>query len=116
MCAPGPVAVATEKGRTDDEGITMTTARDIMTPSVEHLPSDATGLDAAKALAKQGVGAVPVCEPDGHLRGVVTDRDLVVDVLAEGRDPAKVRLAELIGDEAVTIGADDSLDFAIKTM
>ena len=94
----------------------MTKARDIMTPAVEHLSIEATGLDAAKTLAKEGVGVVPVCEPDGHLRGVVTDRDLVVGVLAEGKDPASVRLGELIGEEAVTIGADDSLDLAIKTM
>lgn len=95
----------------------MTTAREIMTPDAVFCPDDTTAADAARLMADDGVGAVPVCDADGRLAGVVTDRDLTVKVVAEGRDPRTVRLGQLIdGNEVVTIGADDSVDEAIRTM
>jgi CBS domain-containing protein len=72
--------------------------------------------DAAKRMANESVGAVPVSDAGGHLRGVVTDRDLVVELLAAGKDPTATRVIELVHGEAVTIGADDSVEAAIRTM
>ncbi|HET6916784.1 MAG TPA: CBS domain-containing protein [Acidimicrobiales bacterium] len=94
----------------------MTKAREIMTEGSEYLKEDASVLDAAKRLAKKSIGAVPVCDSSGHLRGVVTDRDLVVEVVAAGKDPSKTKVIDLVHGEAVTIGADDSVEEAIKTM
>jgi CBS domain-containing protein len=95
----------------------MTTAREIMTPDAEWCPEDTTAADAARKMADQDVGALPVCGSDGRLSGVVSDRDLAVKVVAEGRDPSSVKLSELIGGgEVVTIGADDSVEEAIRTM
>jgi len=68
-------------------------------------------------MASESIGALPVCDADGHLFGVVTDRDLAVKVVAEGRDSGTVRLGDLIDrSEVVTIGADDSAEEAIRTM
>jgi CBS domain-containing protein len=95
----------------------VTTAREIMTPDATYCPDDTTAAEAARRMADDDIGAVPVCNADGHLTGVVTDRDLAVKVVAEGRDPASVRLGELLdGSEVVTIGADDSVEEAIRTM
>jgi CBS domain-containing protein len=94
----------------------MTKARDLMTKGAEYLKGDDTAAEAAKKLASMSTGAVPVCDPDGHLRGVVTDRDLVVEVVAAGKAPEDTRLIDLVHGEAVTIGADDSIDLAITTM
>ena len=95
----------------------MTTAREIMTEGAEHLTAGATVADAARQLASSGIGAVPVCDGEGNLRGVVTDRDLVVKVLAEGKDAEQTHLGEIADQgEVVTIGADDDLDEAIRTM
>lgn len=95
----------------------MTTAREIMTPDPTICRDDTTAADAARQMADQGVGAVPVCKADGKLAGVVTDRDLAVGVLAAGRDPKTTRLTDLLdGSEVVTIGADDSAEEAIRTM
>jgi CBS domain-containing protein len=94
----------------------MTKARDLMTEGAEYLKGDDTVLDAAKKLASMSTGAVPVCDTDGHLRGVVTDRDLVVEVVAAGKSPEQTKLIDLVRGEAVTIGADDSIDAAITTM
>ncbi|HVT21299.1 MAG TPA: CBS domain-containing protein [Mycobacteriales bacterium] len=94
----------------------MTTARDLMTEGAEYLKEDTTVAEAAKKLAAVSSGAVPVCDVNGHLRGVVTDRDLVVDVVAAGKSPEKTKLIDLVQGEAVTIGADDSIELAITTM
>ena len=78
---------------------------------------DATAADAARKMAEEGVGALPVCDASGRLAGVVTDRDLAVKVVAEGRDPEDARSADFIDKtEVVTIGADDSVEEAIRTM
>jgi len=94
----------------------MQTARDIMTKGSEYLKEDDSAADAARRLADQSIGAVPVCDASGHLRGVVSDRDLVVEVLAAGKDPRTTKLIDLVHGEAVTIGADDSIEEAIQTM
>jgi CBS domain-containing protein len=95
----------------------MTTAREIMTQGVEYLKTTETVEDAAKRLAQSDIGALPVCEPDGHLAGVVTDRDIVVKVVAQGKNPKDVQLGDLADQpEVVTIGADDSVEEAIEVM
>jgi CBS domain-containing protein len=94
----------------------MAKARDIMTAGTEYLKSDATVAEAAKKLADSSIGAVPVCDADGKLRGVVTDRDLVIEVMAAGKVPSETKLIDLVHGEAVTIGADDSVEEAIETM
>jgi CBS domain-containing protein len=94
------------------------TARDVMTGGAECVQEDQTVLDAAKRLAELDVGAMPICGTDKRLKGMLTDRDIVVKVLAKGKDPASVKAGELgQGDsETVTIGADDSIDDALRTM
>jgi CBS domain-containing protein len=94
----------------------MTTAREIMTGGVECVGEQETVLDAATRLRDLDVGALPICGEDNRLKGMLTDRDIVVRVLAEGRDPADVRAGELAQGEAVTIGADDSVEEALTTM
>ncbi len=93
-------------------------ARDIMTGDPECIGENETVLDAAKRLADLDVGAMPICGEDDRLKGMLTDRDIVVKVLAQGKDPASVKAGELgVGDgKTVTIGADDSIDEALRTM
>jgi CBS domain-containing protein len=90
--------------------------RDIMTKGSEYLKEDATVAEAAKLLAKASIGAVPVCDSTGHVRGVVTDRDVVVDVIAPGKEPSRTKVKDLVHGEAVTIRADDDLELAMRTM
>jgi len=93
-------------------------ARDIMSPDAECIGENDSVLDAAKRLAELDVGAMPICGEDDRLKGMLTDRDIVVKVLAEGKDPASTRAGELgVGDgKTVTIGADDSIEEALRTM
>lgn len=92
------------------------TAREVMTQDAKCVGENQTIVDAAKQMAQLGVGALPICGEDDRLKGMITDRDIVVKVLGEGRDPASVTAGELGQGKPVTIGADDSLDEAIKTM
>ena len=92
------------------------TARDIMTGGTECIGENDTLADAAKRLADLDVGALPICGEDERPKGMVTDRDIVVHVLAQGKDPAETKAIELGVDEVVTIGADDSVSEAIATM
>jgi len=95
----------------------MPTAREIMTADPTFCADDVTAADAARQMADQGVGAIPVCDTDGRLSGVVTDRDLTVQVIAAGLDPKTTKLADLLdGSEVFTIGADDSVEDAIRAM
>ena len=93
-------------------------ARDIMTDDCTCVGEKDSVLEAAKILKKLDVGAVPICGEDNRLKGMLTDRDIVVKVIAEGKDPSSVTAGELgVGDgKTITIGADDSIDDALKTM
>ncbi|MEU4732745.1 CBS domain-containing protein [Streptomyces sp. NPDC023588] len=94
----------------------MTTARDIMTPDATCIGAQETVLEAAKKMADLGVGALPICGEDNKLKGMLTDRDIVVKVLAAGKDPARTKAGELAQGEAVTIGADDDAQEILRTM
>ncbi len=94
------------------------TARDIMSKDCKCIGENDSVLDAAKQLAKLDVGSMPICGEDNRLKGMLTDRDIVVKVLAADKDPASVKAGELgVGDgKTITIGADDSIDEALRTM
>jgi CBS domain-containing protein len=93
------------------------TARDIMSDDCSCIGENETVLDAAKRLAELNVGSMPICGEDDRLKGMLTDRDIVVKVLAQDKDPSSTRAGELATqDEVVTIGADDSVDEALRTM
>ena len=94
----------------------MTTARDIMTGGAECARTSDTLVEAAKKMRDLDVGALPICGEDGRLRGMITDRDMVVGCVADGGDPSAVTVEEFTSDETVTIGADDSLQEALRTM
>lgn len=89
--------------------------RDIMESDLVTLPSDATAIDAAERMRDNDIGDVIVADR-GDLVGIVTDRDLVVRILAEGRDPARTPLAEVCSEEIVGVEPDASLDDAARLM
>jgi len=92
------------------------TARDVMTPDAKCIGENDTVAEAAKQLADLGVGSMPICGEDDRLKGMLTDRDIVVKVLAQGKDPGSTTAGELGEGKPVTIGADDSVGEALRTM
>ncbi|HEU0086165.1 MAG TPA: CBS domain-containing protein [Pseudonocardiaceae bacterium] len=87
-----------------------------MTPDPACARASDSVRDAARQMADLGVGSLPICGEDNKLKGVITDRDIVVKVIAEEKDPRGVHVGELAQGEAVTIGADDSVEEILETM
>jgi len=76
-----------------------------------------SAVDIARRMERENIGAVIVCNPDERLQGMVTDRDLAILVVGKERDPAGTTAGDLVdGREVVTIGADDDLTLAVRTM
>ena len=92
------------------------TARDVMTTGAECIGENETVVDAAKKMAELDVGALPICGEDDRLKGMLTDRDIAVKVLAQDKDPGSTKAGELGEGKPVTIGADDSVEEALRTM
>jgi CBS domain-containing protein len=92
------------------------TAREVMTDDARCIGENDTISQGARLMSELGVGALPICGEDDRLKGMLTDRDIVVGVLAEGRDPEQTKAGELGDGKPVTIGADDSIAEAIRTM
>jgi CBS domain-containing protein len=94
----------------------MTVARDLMTPDPKCVKEDQTLADAARMMRDLDVGALPICGNDDRLKGMVTDRDIVVKCIAEGGDPNTVTAGSLGEGKPITIGADDDIRDALVVM
>src|SRR5688500_3100138 len=94
----------------------MATARDIMTGGAECVGENETLVEAARKMRDMDVGSLPICGEDNRLKGMVTDRDIVVKCLAQGGDPNSMKAGELAEGKPVTIGADDPVEEILRTM
>jgi len=94
----------------------MTTAREIMTPDVTCIGEKENLAEAARKMADLDVGSLPICGEDNRLKGMITDRDIVVKIVAKDRNPADCTAAELAQGKPVTIGADDDAAEILRTM
>jgi CBS domain-containing protein len=92
-----------------------TSIKEVMTRDVRACEPNATVAEAAKMMAQEDVGPVPIVE-DGRLVGIVTDRDIVIRVVAEGRDPNATTVKEIASTNLVTVSPDDDLDEALKML
>jgi CBS domain-containing protein len=87
-----------------------------MNPGVECVQEGETLVEAARKMRDLDVGSLPICGDDNRLKGMLTDRDIVVKCLAEGGDPSSVTAGSLGEGKPVTIGADDDITEALETM
>jgi CBS domain-containing protein len=94
----------------------MTVARDLMTPDPTCVKEGQTLVEAARMLRDLDIGSMPICGDDNRLKGMLTDRDIVVKCIASGRDPNTVTAGELAEGKPVTIGADDDIRDALRMM
>jgi CBS domain-containing protein len=84
-----------------------------MTPQPTAIASDATVVEPARRMSSENVGSLPVVDSD-KLVGMVTDRDLVLHVVARDLDPHKVSVADVCSDNPVVAAPDESLDDAVS--
>ena len=92
-----------------------TTVKDVMTPGPTAVASDAMVIEAARRMLSEDVGSLPVVEGDA-LVGMVTDRDLVLNVVAKDLDPHKVAVLDVCSEKPVTAQPDEPLDDALQRM
>src|SRR6476620_432772 len=91
-------------------------AREITTGGAQCVGEHESLRMAAEKMAKLDVVALPICDEDDRLKGVLTDRDIAMKAIAQGRDPGEIKAGELGEGKPVTINADDSVEEALRTM
>ena len=94
----------------------MTNAREMMHAGAECIPEHETLDRAAQMMRDHQVGSLPICGDDDRLKGIITDRDIVVKCIAAGRDPASITAAELAQGDVVWVTADADADEVLSTM
>ena len=94
----------------------MTTAAEIMHSGAQWIPETETLDRAAQLMARLNVGALPVSDANERLCGIVTDRDIVVQCVAKGRDPSKVTCGDLAQGTPRWIAADATVEQVLDQM
>lgn len=87
--------------------------RDVMTPLPRAVDASASVMDAAEIMRDSDIGDVVVLE-DQRLYGILTDRDIVVRVLADGSDPAAVTVGQVCSRDLTTIPPTASVGEAVR--
>lgn len=88
---------------------------ELMSSNPATVESNSTVAEAAQIMKSEDVGLVPVVEGD-RLVGTLTDRDISIRVVAEGRDPQSTNVREVASSEVVTIDPQQGLDEALRLM
>jgi CBS domain-containing protein len=91
------------------------TVRDLMSSNLRTVDSNASIMDAAKMMRDQDVGMIPITDGD-RLSGTITDRDIAIRVVAEGRDTSSTNVIDVASRELVTIDPQQDLDEALRLM
>lgn len=92
------------------------TVRDVMTEKPRTLQETATAMDAARAMREKNVGSIIVTDENGILKGIVTDRDIAVRVVAEARDPGSTPLSEIASEELSFVSPESKVGEAVELM
>jgi CBS domain-containing protein len=89
--------------------------REIMTPNVEVIKSNAVLKEAAAKMKQLDVGLVPVCDGE-TLKGILTDRDITIRATAEGRDPKKTKVSDVMSTDVAYCFEDQEVEEAVSLM
>lgn len=90
--------------------------REIMTTNPKFAGEDDTVVKAAQTMRDVDVGAMPVKNTDGRITGIVTDRDMAVRIIAEGKNPGEVKIAQIMSTNPFTCNVEDSVESAARAM
>lgn len=94
----------------------MTTARDIMNPSVTCVAEHASLVEAAQKMRELGVGALPICGDDDHLQGMLTDRDIILKAVAAEMDLATTEAGSMAQQVVYWVDADATIEHMLRVM
>jgi len=91
------------------------TIHDLMTSNPSTIEADKTVVDAAKLMRDEDAGLIPIVEGQ-KLAGTITDRDIAIRVVAEGKDPQSSTVRDVMTSRLVTVDPDQDLDEALRLM
>src|SRR5215204_883299 len=94
----------------------MPKVKDLMVSEVVTIDDSASIVDAAKRMIQEKKGPLPVVEEEDRIHAIVTDRDIIAHVVAEGRDPSALRVHDIATHELVTIAAEEDAEEARQLM
>jgi CBS domain-containing protein len=89
--------------------------REVMSSRPITVEDSATVFDAARAMRDEDIGVVIVVN-HGSIRGVLTDRDVVVRAIAAGRDPKSIKVGEIVSEDVATVTHDEPVDKVVSLM
>ena len=89
---------------------------DMMSPNVVSITTEEPAALAARLLYRHNIGSLPVCGEDGRLRGILTDRDIVLRCVAAENDPATTPVKEIMTKGVVTVSPNDDARVATRIM
>lgn len=90
--------------------------QDVMSRRIISVSPDENAAVAARLLSHYNIGALPVCTKDGRLRGMVTDRDIVLRCVAAEEDPLTVKVSDIMTRRIFSVGSKQSVDEASALM
>src|SRR6478609_10881617 len=93
----------------------MQTIEQVMTRDVKSVSPEETVHRAAQLMKEHDIGAIPVCD-GGKLVGMITDRDITIRSTAEGKDPSKTRIGDVMSTEVRTCKASQTVDEVLAEM
>lgn len=86
-----------------------------MTRDVQTLPPEATIKQAAESMKAADIGAIPICE-EGRLLGMITDRDIAIRGVAEGRHPEETKASEIMSRDVIACREDQTIEEVARLM
>lgn len=90
--------------------------RDVMTHDPATLPASASVAEAAQIMRDSDIGDVIILGDGNEITGIVTDRDIAVQVVADSRDPSSTKVGEIASRDLVTVSPDESIGNAVRLM
>ena len=90
--------------------------KDIMTPKLITITPDENAALAARLLYRYNIGALPVCSREGKIRGMVTDRDIVLRCVAAGEEPEGTKISHIMTRKVITVDPSDPVEKAAAIM
>lgn len=90
--------------------------KEIMSHKTVTITPEENAALAARLLSRYNIGALPVCSKEGRLRGMVTDRDIVLRCVAAGEEPEDTKVSHIMTRKVVSIGSEESVEKAVSLM
>ena len=91
-------------------------ARDVMTQNPSTVSQDETLQEVARIMKREDIGVVPVTDGSHKILGLVTDRDIVVRVVAEGNDPSNTKVDRVMSTDVIFVREDEPIDNVYRKM